>query len=98
MGVNQRVKREAMSKPLIESEKEALEYLYSGGDETIECRSMVWVMTRYSHKCVSIMHKGPMTQPKGARMILERAKVDGQFGSCYTCEACIQAAARELTT
>jgi hypothetical protein len=97
MRVNQHMKREIMSKSLVEFEKEALEYLYGGGDETIECRSMVWVITRHSHKCVSVMHKGPMTQPKGARMVLERAKVDGRFGSCYTCEACIQAAARELT-
>jgi hypothetical protein len=78
------------------SEREALEYLYGGGDEEIECRSMTWVKTRYPQMCVSIMHTGEMVQPAGTRMILERAKVEGKFGSCYTCESCIKKAEQEL--
>ena len=85
-----------MSEPLTGAEQDALDYLYGGGDETIECRSAEWVVTRFSQKCVSVMHKGPMTLPAGTRMILERAKVEGQFGSCYTCEACMKASAKEI--
>ena len=85
-----------MSEPLTGSEREALLYLYGGGDEEIECRSMVWVKTRYPQMCLSIMHTGEMVQPAGTRMILERAKVEGKFGSCYTCAACIRKSAREI--
>lgn len=86
-----------MSELLTESEKEALEYLYGGGDESIECRSVMWVKIRVPQKCVSVLHKGKMTLAAGTRMILERAKVEGQFGSCYTCEDCIHASKRELS-
>jgi hypothetical protein len=78
-------------------EQDALDYLYGGDrDVKIECWSARWVITRCKQKCVSVLHKGPMKQPVGARMLLERAKVDGQFGSCYTCERCIKAASDEL--
>ena len=80
------------------AERDAIEWLYGGGDETIECRSMRWVVTRCKQKCVSVLHKGPMTQPIGSRMLLERAKVEGRFGSCYTCKNCLDAAKRELRT
>lgn len=83
-------------KALTASQKDALEYLYGGGDETIECHSANWVKTRFPQKCLSLLHKGKMTPPAGALMILERAKVDGKFGSCYTCEVCIQAAQEEF--
>jgi hypothetical protein len=85
-----------MAGKLSGAEVNALEYLYGGGDEEIVCRSMAWVVTRHKQKCVSIMHDGPMTQPAGTRMILERAKVEGRFGSCYTCETCIKKAQKEL--
>jgi len=75
---------------------DALEYLYGGGDEHIECRTIRWVITRQKQKCVSVLHKGAMTQPKGSRMVLERAKVEGEFGSCYTCESCLKKAIEEL--
>jgi hypothetical protein len=78
------------------AQSEALDYLYGGGDEEIECRSKKWVVTRYKQKCVSVLHKGPMTLPAGTRMLLERAKVEGRFGSCYTCEPCIKKAQKEL--
>lgn len=85
-----------MASILLETEWEALNYLYSGGDEKIECRSAFWVATRYPQKCVSVLHKGRMTQPAGSRMVLERAKVEGRFGSCYTCESCMGKSAKEL--
>lgn len=78
-----------MSEPLSAVETEAVQYLYGGGDETIECWSAKWVVTRQSQKCVSLLHKGPMKQPAGSRMVLERAKVEGKFGNCYTCENCV---------
>jgi len=86
-----------MSEPLTGFERDAIDYLY-GGDRDVEivCRSMVWVKTRCKQKCVSILHKGPMKQPVGVRMVLERARVDGQFGSCYTCESCIRKAQAEM--
>lgn len=93
MSAAERGKKE---RKLSDSEQDALEYLYGGGDEQIECRSMAWVITRYSQKCVSILHKGKMMQPSGSRMVLERAKVEGKFGSCYTCQSCMQLSAQEL--
>jgi hypothetical protein len=78
------------------SEIDALEYLYGGGDEVIECRSIAWVVTRCKQKCVSILHSGAMPLPVGTRMVLERAKVEGKFGSCYTCESCITKSENEL--
>lgn len=87
-----------MAEALTDSEQYALDYLYSGGDEEIKCHSMAWVVTRYPQKCVSILHKGPMAQPAGSLMVLERAKVEGKFGSCYTCASCVQRAAREMGT
>jgi hypothetical protein len=85
-----------MAESMSDSEMYALEYLYGGDDVEIECHSMAWVITRYPQKCVSILHKGPMTQPAGSRMVLERAKVEGKFGSCYTCESCVARAKQEL--
>lgn len=85
-----------MGKPLTGTQQDALDYLYGGGDETVECRQMEWVVMRYSHGCWSALHAGPATMPAGSRMVRETAKVEGRFGSCYTCEACIAAASREL--
>ena len=88
-----------MSTQLTPAERESLDYLY-GGDRDVEivCHSSAWVVTRYSHKCLSVLHKGKLNVMAGSRMILERAKVDGQFGSSYTCEDCIKASQRELNT
>ena len=84
------------SAQLTGAEKDALAYLYGGGDEEVECGSMRWVTTRFSQECLSVLHTGEMTLPAGTRMILERAKVEGRFGSCYTCKPCIQTAAKEI--
>ena len=85
-----------MSDKLRGAELDALDYLWGGGDEEIVCRSVVWVVTRYPHQCMSILHKGTAVLPAGTRMVLERARVDGQFGSCYTCESCIEKCKKEL--
>lgn len=86
-----------MSAALTGAEREAFLYLYGGGEEEIECQSMVWICIRYPQQCLSIMHRSKLTTfPAGTRMVLERAKVDGKFGSCYTCEACIKAVAQDL--
>jgi hypothetical protein len=87
-----------MSESLTDSEHYALDYLYGVGTEDveIECRSFAWVVTRFSHKCLSVIHKGPQTLPAKTRMVMERAKVEGRFGSCYTCEDCILKSRREL--
>lgn len=85
-----------MSEPLTGNEQDAMDYLYGGGDEEIECRSVAWIVTRYSHECLSIMHEGERTQPAGSRMAMERAKVEGKFGSCYTCAACVEKSWQEI--
>jgi hypothetical protein len=46
--------------------------------------------------CLSSLHKGEMVQPAGTRMVAERARVEGKFGTCYTCESCVKAAAKEM--
>ena len=83
--------------PLTDTELYAVDFLYGVGTEDVEleCRSLGWVKTRYSQKCVSVLHKGKVTHPAGARMVAERAKVEGRFGTCYTCEACVKAAIEE---
>lgn len=91
-----------MPNTLTRRQQDALIYLYAGGDETIECRRARWVVTRYPQKCLSVMHPGwqestaNMQMPAGSRMVRETAKVEGRFGSCYTCESCLAAASREL--
>lgn len=85
-----------MSWPLTTKEQDALDYLYGGGDETIECRKAVWVNIRYKQQCLSLVHDGSDSFAPGTRMIRETAKVEGQFGSCYTCEKCIKKADEEL--
>ena len=85
-----------MGKPLTPTHQDALDYLYGGGDEMIECHHAEWVVTRYSHPCLSVTHQGGMAMAAGTRMVRETAKVEGRFGSCYTCAACMTASAREL--
>jgi hypothetical protein len=65
-------------------------------DVEMECRSLGWVRTRYPHQCLSILHNGKRVQPAGTRMVAERAKVEGKFGTCYTCELCVKAAAKDM--
>ena len=83
---------------LLSGEREALDYLWGGGDETIECWRAAWVVTRSSQPCWSPMHTGGHQVPLGRRMVRETAKVDGQFGTCYTCEACVRLAESELAS
>lgn len=87
-------------KRLTQAHEDAINYLYGGGDETIECWSAQWVTTRYAHVCCSVHHsdepKGTREIPAGTRVIVERAKVDGQFGTCYTCNDCLKLVLKEL--
>lgn len=85
-----------MGRALTSTQQDALDYLYGGGDETIECQRAEWVWTRYSHACLSVMHQGGRDMAAGSRMMRETAKVEGRFGSCYTCDGCITAAISEL--
>ena len=71
------------------------------GDEcVIECRKVSAVLTRYSHVCCSLYHRdeaeGVKAIPPKTLAIVERAKVEGQFGSAYTCQECIAKAELEL--
>ena len=79
------------------AELNAIRYLYGGGDETVECWSIRWVVTRFPHECYSIYHDGTSGKiPAGTRVLMERAKIDGRFGSCYTCNDCLNRAKQEL--
>lgn len=80
------------------------DYLYGGGkgDEIVECYHYKAVTTRQSHACFSPYHKdadgkfSSQQYPAGTLMIVESAKFDGDFRSCYTCEPCISKAEEEL--
>ena len=85
-----------MSERLTTTENEALRYLYGGGDEEVVCWSAMWVNIQYKQRCLSLLHKGSRTLPEGTRMISERAKVEGRFGTCYTCEFCLRKASQDL--
>jgi len=75
------------------------DWLY-GGDYEIECRKVSAVITRYPHVCCSIYHadesKGVREIPVGTLAIVELAKVEGRFGSAYTCQECIAKAEKEV--
>jgi hypothetical protein len=76
--------------------------LYGGGDETIECRKVYLVKIRYPQLCMAYNHAPAYSSlklremPAGTQMIRETAKVDGQFGTCYTCLPCIVQTEKEL--
>jgi hypothetical protein len=83
---------------LMAAEEDAMNYLYGGGDETIECHKMRWVNTRFPHVCCSLYHgDNPLKIMAGSRVVLESAKVDGRFGTAYTCTDCVNRAIRELS-
>lgn len=86
-----------MSAQLTPTQQDALDYLYGSGDETVECFSVVWVQTRYKHVCCSVYHgQKPKTIPPESQAVMETAKVDGRFGTAYTCLDCMVAAEAEL--
>lgn len=79
-----------------------MDWLY-GGEYEIECRKIALVKTRYAHDCMSIYHDSryyntttPREIPAGTFAIVERAKVEGKFGSCYTCFGCVKQSERDL--
>jgi hypothetical protein len=92
-----------MRKTLTENQEEAIQWLYGGGDEEIVCWSAQWVVTRYPHECYSVYHEGRDGKPSsgkipaGSRVIVERAKVEGRFGTCYTCNDCLKRAIKEIS-
>jgi hypothetical protein len=65
------------------------------GDATVECRSVKLVITRKPHLCAGCNHFKGKEHPAGTRMVMDRAKVDGDFGTAYTCLPCIEAWAKE---
>lgn len=84
-------------KPMTKRQKEAIQWLYGGGDEEIVCWSVQWVVTRYPHECYSVYHEGKAGKiPAGTRVVVERAKVEGRFGTCYTCNDCLKRAQMEI--
>lgn len=68
------------------------------GDCRIECRKVAIVTIRKSQPCMA----SPLVPPKykhhnispNSRALKESAKVDGQFGTCYSCLPCLDALMR----
>lgn len=64
------------------------------GDYAIECRTVRIVTTRKPHPCMASYlvtderRKGHFIEP-GARAYKESAKVEGQFGTAYSCLPCL---------
>jgi len=55
-------------------------------------------VTRYPHECYSVYHEGTSGRiPAGTRVIVERARVEGRFGTCYTCNDCLKRATKEIS-
>lgn len=68
-------------------------YSMYGVDECdIRCRTVRMTTTRKEHRCMC--PAGPPygkehSIPAGARAVIDRAIVDGEWGSCYTCLPCL---------
>lgn len=71
---------------------------YGGSDIEIECQKVQIVTTRYSHRCAGggIGGHTEHTIPAGTVCVRETAKVDGRFGTCHTCFACLDAWEKEM--
>jgi hypothetical protein len=63
------------------------------GGCSIECRKVLIVTVRKEQLCVAAGLVPPKYEPHnisvGTRAYKESAKVDGQFGSCYSCLPCL---------
>lgn len=60
-------------------------YGHSEGEEKLSVRAVK--RTRRPHQCMC-PDCGPHPILPGSPAVVEAARVDGEFGSCYTCEAC----------
>lgn len=64
-----------MAKPLTPTQTDAVQFLYGGGgDETIECWSAGWVVTRYPHECFSVYHDQTKYRAGRTTIIPQRAR------------------------
>lgn len=83
-------------------------WLYGGDRDTeVNYRRADVVRVRFPQLCSGAYHKdslhesqplGKREMPAGTRMVCERAVVDGDWCSCYTCEGCIVESVAELAT
>lgn len=69
--------------------------MFHPGEAEIECQRICIVVTRHSQWCAACNDFKGGYHPAGARMMRDSAKVDGQFGTAYTCLPCIEAWAKE---
>ena len=92
------IKREAQRRALVTDFKKVESWLYGGDKEApvIRCRSIEAVVVRFSQLCCSPYHKKPQKHPAGTLMVVERAVIDGEWRSCYTCRGCIEKSLEEL--
>jgi hypothetical protein len=66
------------------------EGMYSDGDGDVRCYSRRIVVTRAPHKCPGNFLEALHDIPPGTTAVVERAIVDGKWGTCYTCADCIE--------
>ena len=69
--------------------------MYDDCDAEVRLHSKKVVIPRKARKCPGNFLEGLHDVASGKRGIVERALVDGQWRSCYTCEDCIMAWAKE---
>lgn len=69
--------------------------LYEGPDESeVRCRTITIVKVRKPQKCMCPAGKGhPIAV--GERAVADRANVDGEWGTCYTCLPCLESWEKE---
>lgn len=68
-------------------------------DVDIQCRKVAIVTTRKPHECMAAYLIGDgHVIPVGNRAQKESAKVEGKFGSCYSCLKCLDVLMKERET
>lgn len=69
---------------------EGFKGMYSDGDADVRCYSRRVVVTRRPHKCPGMFLEALHDIPVETTAVVERAIVDGEWGTCYTCAGCIE--------
>ena len=92
------MQNESTKAQLLESFRKISDWLYGGDKEApdIRCRSVMAVVIRLPQKCCTPYHRRPKKYPRGTLMIVERAVIDGEWRSCYTCRRCVEKSLNEL--
>lgn len=68
----------------------------AGDDGEVRANSVKVIVTRRSHSCVSLTESNPHIIRAGSRVVCEKAVVDGDWFTWYTCVPCILEWAKEI--